>query len=156
MDGYLNPSSGIVNSPRWISEPLQWDYNPRDWISESLQGNCKPPRWKQNPSSGIINLLRRYLNPSSEIINRMNGYLNPSSGIMKLPRWISESLQFHWKDSVILPRGLYFHWRDSDIQAEQDEKNKYKLKGMTDEKYGRLTRMINPLKKDIYIPPVEL
>jgi len=25
-----------------------------------------------------------------------------------------------------------------------------------DEKYERLTRMINPLKEDIYIPPVEL
>ena len=45
---------------------------------------------------------------------------------------------------------------DSDIQAEQDEKNEYKLKGKLDEKYGRLTRMINPLKEDIYIPPVEL
>ena len=45
---------------------------------------------------------------------------------------------------------------DSDIQAEQDEKNEYKLKGKLDEKYGWLTRRINPLKEDIYIPPVEL
>ena len=42
------------------------------------------------------------------------------------------------------------------MQAEQDEKDEYKLKGKTDEKYGRLTRRINPLKKDIYIPPMEL
>ena len=42
------------------------------------------------------------------------------------------------------------------MQADQDEKNEYKLKGKTYEKYGRLTRMINPLKEDIYIPPVEL
>ena len=42
LDGYLNPSSGIVNPPRWISETLLWDYNPHVWISESLQWNNKP------------------------------------------------------------------------------------------------------------------
>ena len=64
LDKYLNPSSGIVNPLRWISESLPWD--------------CKPPQHGHlNPSSGIINGMDGYLNPSSGIVNPLDGYEIP-------------------------------------------------------------------------------
>ena len=42
MEGYLIPSSGIINPLGRITESLQWNYKPLGKISESLQWNYKP------------------------------------------------------------------------------------------------------------------